>query len=110
MPKALQKPPSCPPQAPTEPCAVSPTRVWDKRKRLGSRRDNLVHGAFRVGGQRRHTAKEEMMGNKRTSNDNSRVLQLAHELHSHSVRVVIFYSRSIIVFRSSSEEKAPGRP
>lgn len=49
-----------------------------------------------VGGQGRHTAKEKLRwwGEKRTSNDNSRVLQLAYELHSHSVQAVIFYARS----------------
>lgn len=84
MPKALQKPPPHPPVGPTEPHGTSPTHMRDMRKRLGSRRDNLVRGDFltarRWSGEGHCKGRAEPMGKKRPGNDNSGVLQLAHEL------------------------------
>lgn len=69
MPKALQKVSPHPPLGPTEHHAIPPTHVWDMRKRLGRKRDNLVHGAFltpcRWSREAHCKGKAELMGGKK---------------------------------------------
>lgn len=66
MPKALQKPPPHPPHQ-----GISPTQVWDMRKRLGvGERMWSMELASRWTREAQCNGKPELKGGKRTCNDN----------------------------------------